>query len=329
MQIMTRKKKKAQRIKLIFNPAAGDHAAPEDKLVDVINELQKWDMLPETFLIEPDCDLQGMVQDALKRKIRKFVVCGGDGTISSVAHLLSGRHATMGIVPTGTQNNTALSLGISSDITEAILTIHNGRSINVDLGMAATDENKTPFLEVCSVGLASALFPAADDIQHGNLASIADFMATLATTPPAEIQLTLEKNEIIHDKGYVVLVTNMPYIGLHYHIGPQASYRDGLLDVLFFPELSKLDLIAYVFQGIGEGKPEDPRIQHFHVSSITIDSEPPMPVLIDGITIGKGRVKIEVKPKALSVMVPTTVAAIEPDLEALKAASPGKTVTHA
>jgi diacylglycerol kinase family enzyme len=93
-----------------------------------------------------------------------------------------------------------------------------------------------PFIEVCSVGLASALLPSADDIQHGNLARVGDFLATLVGAPASEIRLVLDDEQEISGPGYVVLVSNMPYVGPNYWIGAEASASDGLLDVLFFAD---------------------------------------------------------------------------------------------
>ena len=69
------------------------------------------------------------------------------------------------------------------------------------------------------------------------------------------------------------------------------------------PTCPRLDLLGYVFQGVGEGKPEDPRIQHFHVRRVDIDTHPAMPVMADGIGLGEGRVRIEVRRRVLAVMV--------------------------
>jgi diacylglycerol kinase (ATP) len=297
------KYKRSMRAKLIFNPGAGAAGASPVQLLDVIREMQAWKLVPEAFLVEPGCDLPGVIQDALAQGFRMFVVCGGDGTISGAAGLLAGTGATLGIIPIGTQNNTALSLGIPSDIPAAIAILRNGKRIKVDVGMAACGNITTPFLEVCSVGLVSALFPSADDIQHGNLARIGDFLSTLTASPPADIHLLLDNKQQIHSLGHVVLVSNMPYIGLHYQVAPAAAFSDGLLDVLFFADLSKLDLLAYVFQGVGEGRPEDSRIQHYHVRRVEIDTHPAMPVMKDGMAIGEGLVRIEVRRHALAMMV--------------------------
>ena len=296
-------KKHRMRAKLIFNPSAGATRTSPIEIVDVIHEMQAWKLVPEAYLVEPGCDLPGVVQDALAQGFRMFVVCGGDGTISAVARSLAGTRATLGIIPIGTQNNIALSLNIPNDIPAAIAILRNGRRIKVDIGMAAYGNIKTPFLEACTVGLISTLYPSADDIQHGNLAQIGDFLATLAASPPAEIHLLLDNKQEIHDRGHVVLVSNMPYIGFHYQVGSIASFQDGLLDVLFFADLNKLELLGYVLQGGGEGKPEDSRIQHFHVRRVDINTHPAMPVMADGSALGEGLVRIEVRRHALAVMV--------------------------
>jgi diacylglycerol kinase (ATP) len=304
--------KRHMRAKLIFNPSAGATRASPIEIVDVIHEMQTWKLVPEAYLVEPGCDLPGVVQDALAQGIRMFVVCGGDGTISAVARTLAGTRATLGIIPIGTQNNTALSLGIPSDIPAAISILRTGRRIKVDVGMAVCGKINTPFLEVCSVGLISTLFPSADDIQHGNLARIGDFLTTLAASPPAEIHLLLDGKQEIHNLGHVVLVSNMPFIGLHYQVASAASFKDGLLDVLFFADLSKLDLLGYVFQGVGVGKPEDPRIQHFRVRRVDIDTHPAMPIMVDGSALGEGPVRIEVRRRVLAVMVGPSVPEVLP-----------------
>lgn len=302
MEISTARKLTRKRVKLIFNPAAGAARLVPVDILDVIHELQAWGFYPEVFLVEPGCDLPAAIREALVHGIRMFVVCGGDGTISAVASILAGTDATLGIMPIGTQNNTALSLGIPNDPAAAIAILRTGRRIKVDVGVATCKRKSTAFLEVCSIGLVSDLFPAADDIQHGNPARLIDLLSTLASSPPADIQLLLENRRKIRSRGHVLLVANMPVIGFHYQVGELSAFHDGLLDVIFFAELSKLELLGYVFQGVGVNYPEDERIQHFHVRKIEIHTTPDMPVMADGNALGSGTVRIEVRRHALTVI---------------------------
>jgi diacylglycerol kinase (ATP) len=298
------KKIRSMRAKLIFNPGSGATGESPVQLMDVISEMQAWKLVPEAFLVEPSCDLPAVVHTALEDGMRMFVVCGGDGTIDVMAGALAGTNATLGIIPTGTQNNVALSLGIPTDIPTAIAILRTGRRIKVDLGLVEFGETKQPFLEVCSVGLLSALFPSADDIQHGNLARVGDFLAMLVSSPPAEMRLILDNKQKIQTQCHVALVSNMPFIGPHFQVGDPDSINDGLLEVLLFADLSKMDLLGYAVQvARAAGGPEDERIQHYHVRWVDIDANPAMPVMVDGTALGEGPLRIHVKRHALAVMV--------------------------
>ena len=291
------------RAKLIFNPSAGAARGSPIEIVDVIHEMQAWKLVPEAFLVEPGCDLPGVIRDALARGIRMFVVCGGDGTILAVAEALTGTRATLGIISAGTQNNVALSLGIPTDVPAAIALLRTGQRIKVDMGLAESGKSVQPFLLACVVGLASAIFPSADDIQHGNLARIGDFLTTLAASPPAEMHLVLDDKQEIHTQGHVAVVSNMPYIALHFQVGVAAAFSDGLLDVLLFTDLSKLELLGYAAQKVVGAGTEDSRIQHFQARKVTIDTQPAMPVMADGVALEDGPLHISVQRRALAVMV--------------------------
>jgi diacylglycerol kinase family enzyme len=60
--------------------------------------------------------------------------------------------------------------------------------------------------------------------------------------------------------------------------------------------------VGYVLKSSKNGIPKDPRIQHYRVRKVDIDTDPAMPVMADGITLGEGRVRIEVRRHALSVV---------------------------
>ena len=303
--------KRRMRVKLIFNPTSGKNKESPVQLMDIIKEMQNWKFSPEPFLIEPECDLTKVVEDAIAQGIRMFVVCGGDGTVSSVSRAMLGTTATLGIIPTGTRNNVALSIGIPTDISEAIAILRTGRRLKIDLGMCTCNDNKTPFIEVCSIGLFSKLFSAGDDIQHGKISRIGDFLSTLISTPPSDIHLILDNKKEIQHEGHVVLITNTPYIGVNNQVGLQDSFYDGYLDVTVFTDSSKLNLIGRMVKESPPNEQGDPRIQHFRVRSVAVNTQPKMPIMADSVDIGEGSVQIEVLKKALTVMAPSIDSVIE------------------
>lgn len=304
-------------VKLIFNPIAGAAAESPLQLMEVINELQTRNLVPETYLVEPGSGgLSTIIRDALQKDIRMFVVSGGDGTIESVAEELVGTDTTLGIIPTGTRNNVAHSLGIPDDIQGAVSLLRTGRKVGMDVGFAACGGQSRIFMETCSVGLLSALFPAADDIQHGNLARIGDFLATLFVSPLAEFHLFMDSQPAMKMWGHVVLIANLPYIGPRFQIPCDSSFNDGLLDVLVFPDQSKLDLLNNIIQLAG-GTPEEPRILHYRAKAVDIQTKPMMPVMADGFSLGDGPLSINIRKNALTVMAGETCPAVSTGKECL------------
>lgn len=297
--------KRRRRAKLIFNPSSGSAGRSPVQLMDLLREMQAWKLAPEVFLVEPGCDIRAMVTDSLEKGISLFVACGGDGTVSSVARELEGKRATLGVIPTGTQNNIALSLGIPKEIPRAVALLRTGRRVRADLGAVRFGERQSPFLEVCSVGLLASIFSSGDKIQHGHVEHIGDFLSKFTGSSPSKIHLLLDGRTEIDTVGHLVLLCNMPYIGRNFSVGGERAYRDGALDVYLFRDLSKLSLLNRLFRKGGLGDAKGAGLQHFRVRSAAVSAAPEMCVMADGVTFGKGKVCAEIHPGAIAVMVPS------------------------
>ena len=97
--------------------------------------------------------------------------------------------------------------------------------------------------------MASALYPSADDIQHGDLGKIAEFISALVSAVPSEIRLRVDhhRKEIV-THAHLVIVANMPFMGANFQIAPDVSFDDRYLDVFVYSDLSKRDLIGQALQ---------------------------------------------------------------------------------
>ena|SRR5579859_3272226 len=311
----------AQRLKLIFNPMSGVVASSPQQLLTIVSALQAANYLPEVFLVQPECDLSTVVKDALRRGLRLFVVCGGDGTIDSVAAALAGTRGTLGIVPAGTRNNVAFSLGIPDDPAAAVGLLRGGRRLKIDVGLATAGQGQRVFLEACSVGLLSALFPATDDIQHGNLGRIGDLLGTLISTPVSEMHLQVNDRDVVHTQGHIVIAANMLFVGPRFRVSAESTLDDGLLDLVVYAELSKLDLLGTVISA-ATGGAEDVRIRHERVRRVVVETNPPMPVILDGFPMEvSGPLRLSVRRRALNVIAAPDAAAAPPPRPAAEQAA--------
>jgi diacylglycerol kinase (ATP) len=298
------------RAKLIFNTTAGRPEESPQQLVQILTEMQSRDILPEVFMVGPDSSLEAVVRTAIHGGIKLIVVAGGDGTIDSVAGAMVGSSATLGIIPTGTRNNVAFNLGIPDSIAEAVALLRDGRRLKIDVGVLRNGEDSHWFLEGAALGLLSDLYPAADHIQHGDLAQIGSLLSTFVSSTPSQIHIVLDGHLRIDATAYMVMITNMPYLGPHFQISPEVSFNDHHLDVFVFSDMTKLDLISYAMQSTG-GAVENDHIKHYRARRLTIQSDPQMPVLADGVLLDPGPVTALVRNGALAVMVSATDALLQ------------------
>ena len=297
------------RAKLIFNATSGRPEESPQQLVDILTEMQSRQILPEVFIVRPDSRVEAVVRSAIRGGTKLVVVAGGDGTIDSVAGAMVGSSATLGIIPTGTRNNVAFNLGIPSTVADAVALLREGRRLRIDVGYLRSGRASHWFLEAATLGLLSDLYPVADDIQHGDLAQVANLLSTFVSSTPSRLRMVLDGRNRIDTNAYMVLIANMAYVGPHFQISPDVSCSDSRLDVFVFSDMSKLDLISYAMQSTGGGA-EDARIKHYRVKRLTIRSDPQMPVLADGVLLAQGSVTALVHPRALAVMVGCADAAI-------------------
>ncbi len=289
------------RAKLLFNPQAGVVDESSHHLTEILLMLQAWQIIPEIHMVTPESRLFAVVREALRRGMQLVIVCGGDGTVESAIGPLMQTRATLGIIPTGTRNNVARSLGIPTDLAAAVELLRTGRRISIDIGRAQCGHNARWFLETSSIGLVPALYPAAEDIQRGNLARIAEFLSTLVSSQPARLDLAVDGENHTFSNAHLALVSNMPYFGANVQVSPSISYTDQMLDVFVFSNLTKLELVSYALQIIG-GAASDARIVHYRARSVLLRSTPEMPVMADSFPLGDGNLTVNLRHAGLRVI---------------------------
>ena len=294
------------RAKLIFNAGSGRPEESPQQLASILSEMQDHHILPEVYTVRPDSNLETVVRQAIKTGIKLIVVAGGDGTIDSVVGAMVGTEATLGIIPTGTRNNVAFNLGITGDIASSVALLRNGHRLKIDVGRVHCGHSRHWFLEGVALGLISDLYPMADDFQHGDLAQIGGLLSTLVSANPSRLRINLDGHKHLATTAHMMLIANMPFLGPHFQISPDVSFKDGRLDVFTFSDMGKLNMLTYAMLSRG-GLVEDAGIKHYRARHVTIVSKPHMPVLADGTVLNQGCLSLHVHPRALTVMAGTAL----------------------
>jgi len=105
--------------------------------------------IAKTYALRSSSRLSAAVGAALDAGCDLIILGGGDGTVSAVVDLLARRHAVLGLLPLGTANDFARTLGIPDDLEGACATIARGKIVDVDLGRA----DDIYYVNVASIGL--------------------------------------------------------------------------------------------------------------------------------------------------------------------------------
>src|SRR5512142_426605 len=307
------KKDKVIHAKLIANPGAGKPEESSKQLEMATRILQEHGIKVDVALAKPKEEATPLARQAVKDGFDMVIAMGGDGTLEAVMRGMVGRKTPMGIIPTGTQNNVAKSLGIPTDMEEACALIASKHIRKLDVGRVKVKNGKKLFFfELTAVGLVAALYPQANKLQDGKdkLAKLKDVALTLINQQPDPVVfLTLDDESKIKVKTMLVVVSNAPMFGANFLVAPDASVKDGYLDVSVYPDFSKTELLAYYAAIRSEGFSANEKVQRYRACKIEIKTNPKMDVMADGEMLGKGKVEIKSKPGALWMITPEDHAA--------------------
>ena len=298
------KKIKSIRVKLIANPGAGKASDTAKNLKLVTGYLKKNGLKVDVAFAKPKEEATQIARRAIKDGYKIVVAMGGDGTIEAVMRGLIGGKVRLGIVPAGTENNIAKSLGISEDLEEACALIVSDNTLKLDVGQVKTRKGKKfVFFEMATVGLSAAIYPDAVKVVSGKLSSIKAAALTFIhqeTSP--KVFLTFNDESKIELETMLVMVSNTPGFGKNFMVAPEASLQDGLLDISVYPDFSKAELLGYYAAVMNGGYSGDGKVQHYQARKLRVKTSPKLDVMADGVALGSGTVTIKVLPGALRVI---------------------------
>jgi diacylglycerol kinase (ATP) len=244
------------RVTLIHNSMAGDDEHPSiDEILTLIRAAG------HTVVHEP-CDGDRW-ERALDDPGDLVAVAGGDGTVGAVAGRLVRRRIPIAVLPLGTANNIAMTLGLADlPVEQLVAGWANARRIGFDAGVVRGVWGSTTFIEGMGIGLLAHAISQPDfrelfalarpDNRESRIESgLRWLQKQLGDWPVKELTLTLDGKDLSGD--YILLeVMNIRHIGPNLHFAPAADPCDGLLEVVLFSadDRNKLgDYIANRLQG--------------------------------------------------------------------------------
>lgn len=237
------------------------------------------------------------------------IAAGGDGTVGAVANHLVNSSVVLGVLPLGTSNDFARSLGIPMRIDRAVRLFSEGKVSTIDLGRLVVPGRPTMhFVHAATAGLnvsfAKLATRASVRKRLGRLTYA--FAAALALRERSSFRCEItyegksERWELSH-----LSVINAPVFGGFLGMRVTGSSPDDrLLDVLAVEDLPiRRILIAAVHQLLRIRRPLK-GVHALHVREMRVHTETELDVALDGEVLGKLPADFVVAGEALRVVTP-------------------------
>ena len=241
-----------------------------------------------------------LAQKAAEAGADTVLAIGGDGTAHEVARGLAQTRTALGIIPAGTGNDFAKTIGVPKDPMAALTHMLSHPARKTDVGFF-NDERM--FLNEIGVGFDVMSLDYAIKAKRycrGLLPYLWGVMQALFRFRAIELTYALEDGETITQKAFVIGVANGGIIGGGIIIAPDAQVDDGLLDVVIVDDIKARNLPARLI-GLLQGKILTFPETHFVRAKSLSFSAPDMRLNADGEILSVNSVQARILPGALLI----------------------------
>lgn len=298
------------RVLLIANPVSqnGSGAVAAEKAFGLLRQhlgAERVDML------QTECPLHAVDLAREAQGYTTVIALGGDGVIHEVANGLMQRPAedrpVMGIIPVGSGNDYARSLGSSTKVEESVAQLFDAPVQSLDVGCC----NGQYFVETVSFGLDAAI--AIDTYERRKRTGRTGTILYLESSLDLVFNhLDLYRCRVSYDgkpaedcEMFLFAVQNGRTYGGGFAICPDADLTDGIFDICYVhPPLKALKAVVMLLMAKEGHHRGFKQIKSLTASSVVLEFAQPVPAQLDGERLDGLRFEISMVPRALNVIRP-------------------------
>jgi diacylglycerol kinase (ATP) len=250
-------------------------------------------------------EMTAQARRAVEEGLERVLVAGGDGALHHAIQALAGTDCALGIVPLGSGNDLARSLGLNLDPLRALETALSGKPRHIDLGRV---EDRW-FASVVGLGFDSEVNRFVRERAgwpQGRWAYPWAVVRTLSRFHPPRLSVEHEGGRW-EGPAILAALANAPYFGGGMRIAPAARMDDGRLDLVIVERIAKAKLLALFPRVYAGTHVRHPRVLTLRVRGALFRADRPLTFYADGepvIQVAAGGTRVEAHEAALAVVSP-------------------------
>ena len=266
-------------------------------------------------LVEFNCEtcLEEVIQEAINDGFETVIAAGGDGTVNAVVNALMSVTETvrpaLAILPFGTANDFASTLGIAVDIDTAISQLNVCPCVPIDAVRITAEGFMRYYANVAAGGNSVRVTEEiTTDMKSrwGAFCYLRGAVPILADLQSYHIELECDGEILERQDTWAVLVANGRTNAGGIVVAPPALPHDGLLDVIVIRNGTAFDIMAIVGNAVLGDYLASEQVMHRQVKQLKLRSEPGMRFTVDGEVIDAEPVEFNIVPGAIRMFVGDT-----------------------
>ena len=228
------------------------------------------------------------------------VAVGGDGTVNEVARAIVHSGTALGILPCGSGNGLARHLLLPMNLKKSIEVINRCEIHDLDYGVI----NGYPFFCTCGMGFdAFVSMKFAESGKRGPISYVENVLREGVKYKPETYTLEDETGTQQY-KAFLISCANASQYGNNAYIAPQASMRDGLMDVIIMEPFDVLEAPQVSFDMFNKTLDKNSRIKTFRCKQLHITRSKPGVIHYDGDPVMTGAdINIHLEEKGIKMIV--------------------------
>jgi len=294
-----------RRIAVILNPGAGRGQGARRR-TELEALLRSWTARAadaEWRIVETTAagTAGALAGQAVEQGANIVTAAGGDGTLNEVINGIVGSGAICALLPLGTGNDFARHIGLNTDLDRSVRNLFEGQPQPVDLGRAGDRW----FVNIAGCGFDALV---AERINrgvrhlHGAAAYVVAVCQCLRTFKAAQMSLVLDGRQM-ETRAVMCSVANASSYGGGMLVAPGAKIDDGLFDICLLLDAGRIEFLR-AFPRVFKGTHiSHPKVTMLTAAEISINSVPPLPILIDGDVVGTTPVTFTMHRHALQMLM--------------------------